>query len=278
MSKTPLQRKMAEATMRLEFKKAEELSRIVTQISREMSKSLSGMPEVPSRRQLLNLVESTRVDLNKRLSEAAGLDDVYQAGLDQAIPLTGSEAKIPKSSVFYEFTPVLPVDALTLAESEYLEAIQGVTADFKRKASTIIRVDLGAGKGIEEIKRDLVGVGLTGRQGRDGVFRNARWRAELIGRTTVNDLANRGRMVGYLQIDDEFPELEMRKQWSAAGDTRVSDICKELNGQTQDINDDFVSSQFTGQQPPAHIQCRSAVFPVTRKYNDRMELTWSLRN
>ncbi|CBA17767.1 putative minor head protein [Acaryochloris phage A-HIS1] len=277
--RTNLQRKTIERVLRLEFAQADDLSNVLQQAAVDARNQIDKLPANSTKakrlREITEIFETTRIDVNRRLRQKGRLAETLNEGLSQAVPLTADAGNIPKSSVFNTFTPVLPLEALSLASSEYVENITSVTSELKRRALSQTKIAIAQGEGIEDIKRRLIGAGVRATKGRDGVFRRARWRAELIGRTLTNDLVNRGRMIGYTQIDKEFPELELQKRWSAVTDGRTSDICKALDNQVRDLKKSFEALGWSGDAPPAHVNCRSAVIPEPKPYVASFEKQWT---
>lgn len=276
--RTIQQRKTSEAILRLEFKQSKELSDVMREASQEASDRLAKMPANAAKSKRLKAVRSLFDDIektaNKRMKAKGKLAESLTKGLEDSQKLTQEAAKIPNASVFNDFAPVLPVNALALVSSEFVERVESITDELKTRALRQTKLAMANGEGIEDIKRRLIGSGLRGDRGRDGVFRRARWRAEMLGRNTVNDLSNRGRMLGFQQLDKEFPELALRVRWSAATDSRTSDICEALNGQIRKLGENFSGGGVTVAQPPAHVNCRSAVVPVPEEYTPEFEESW----
>jgi len=81
-------------------------------------------------------------------------------------------------------------------------------------------------------------------------------RVERIARTEANRIRNEGRAKTY-----EESGVKGRIMWNAVGDSRTSEICRELDGQTVAVGESFYS-EVSGQYykvPPAHVNCRSRV-------------------
>ena len=56
--------------------------------------------------------------------------------------------------------------------------------------------------------------------------------------------------------------LEGKKVWLAAIDDRTSPICRRLNGQERDLDDNFIDPEtnMAYQRPAAHPHCRSTLY------------------
>ena len=79
-------------------------------------------------------------------------------------------------------------------------------------------------------------------------------RVEMIARTETNRAENHGRLFAYKESG-----VKGKKKWIAHIDDRTSDLCKRLDGQIVDLNENFKDpkGEWEGQAPPAHVNCRS---------------------
>jgi SPP1 gp7 family putative phage head morphogenesis protein len=75
-------------------------------------------------------------------------------------------------------------------------------------------------------------------------------------RTSVNHIANRAREMVYQANDDLVKAL----RWTATLDSATTLICQARDKRTFPLD--------TGPRPPAHIQCRSIMTPVTRSWDE----------
>lgn len=83
---------------------------------------------------------------------------------------------------------------------------------------------------------------------------NKSYRAEMIARTETTRLANLGALENYK--DNGIQKV----RWIAALSDRTCPECEELNGQIFDITDPTL--------PPAHVDCRCTIMPITELEND----------
>jgi hypothetical protein len=194
------------------------------------------------------------------------IQGALKEGMKEGQLMVGDVASIPKDSSFYGWTPVLPLEAISLADSEFTNLIRKASVDLKENILRKTQQGLILGMSIGEIQREVLGTGLRGLKGRDGVFRSAVARAETIGRTVTNDLINRGALLTYGQINDISPELGLMKVWMTVSDRRTSNRCLSLSGQERPLEKDFQASDgWVGLSPPSHPNCRSRSAPLTNK-------------
>ena len=211
--------------------------------------------------------------------EAAALEDfpveeTLEHGTKEGRLFTGADLNIDKSAKFWGWSPVLPLNAIAIEESKFADLITKATADFKKEALRTVQQGLAMGASTQDLMDDLLGVGVSGAKGKDGKFRKAVTRAETIARTVSNDLINKGAMITYGQIDRISPELNLQKIWQTLSDNRTSDRCRSLSGQKRELNEDFQAGDgWTGQNPPAHPNCRSRVTSraKNRKYTQAID-------
>ncbi len=83
------------------------------------------------------------------------------------------------------------------------------------------------------------------------------WRSNMIARTENTNIRNEGKLMGYKESG-----LEGKKVWLAAIDDRTSPICRRLNGQERDLDDNFIDPEtnMAYQRPAAHPHCRSTLY------------------
>ena len=266
-------KRQAASILRMEFKQADELVKILKASRADLQAKLEANPGNWSYRQYETVIGQHVADLETRLANGLNTSELMEAGRRFGHELAGESASVPRSSAFWEPLPTLPLEALALENSRYVELIRGLTDDHKTIAFRQLKISLSQGEGITETMDRLLGTGLQGLQGRDGVFRTSRTRAEVIGRTVANDLVNRGALSSYQELDGYYPEMGLQKMWMTTSDNRTSDRCTSLIGQIRDLSEDFEASDgWRGQNPPSHPQCRSRVVSLSKKY----KAEWSL--
>lgn len=200
-------------------------------------------------------------------------DKTYNQGLNDGKDIVGNVAGIPNNSSYWGWNPTIPVNALQVEKTRYVDDIRKVSETFKSKVSRTIRANIALGYPLQRSMDDLMGSGLRGLKGKDGIFRSAVYRAEMISRSVTNDLLNQGSLETYNQVSGVSPSLKIKKVWTTVSDNRTSKVCLSLNGQIRALEDDFVSpyNGWTGKSPSAHPFCRSRVTAVTAKYSDKVE-------
>jgi hypothetical protein len=213
-------------------------------------------------------------ELESNLKDQAIIATPYQVGLDFSKDSLAYSAKIPKNSAFFDFVPFFDLEMLSFIESEYSNLITQVADVFREQALRTVQTSLLLGNGTGTIMERLLGKGLQGVVGRDGIFRPARLRAEYIARTVTNDLENRGAYSGYRQFSATFPGLNIRKEWLTVSDNRTSKRCIDLKNQIALLEENFKADDgWEGPHPPSHVNCRSRVAANTDKWDDSLEQT-----
>lgn len=172
-----------------------------------------------------------------------------------------------------QWEPLLPLAAISARDSEFANLISALTQETKELHLRKIQQGLALGMSTQELSAQLLGTGLSGFHGRDGIWRKATQRAETIARTVSNDLINYGAHLTYVQMDEITPEAGFEKVWQTVSDNRTSDICESLAGQRKPLDAVFVGNGWSGQRPPSHPNCRSRITMVARRY----EANWDLR-
>jgi hypothetical protein len=175
---------------------------------------------------------------------------------------------------FMGWKPLLPLAAISAKESEFADLITGLTQDARILHLRAIQQGLALGITTDGLIEQILGQGIKGRMGRDGIWRKATHRAEAIARTVSNDLINYGAQLTYAQMDLTTPEAGFEKVWQTVSDNRTSDRCLSLSATRAKIEEPFTASDgWSGQRPPAHPNCRSRITLVARRY----QANWDLR-
>jgi len=99
------------------------------------------------------------------------------------------------------------------------------------------------------------------------VFNVGNNRAEMIARTESNRAENNGKLLAMKSSGENY-----MKRWLSAHDERTSDLCKTLDGQTVDLDDDFHARDWTGQSPPSHVNCRSTMIFIEKEDVEKKEI------
>ena len=246
---TLTKRKHLNQTLVLELDAARRVGDVLARARNDMATRLS---DSTTHQGIRAAVDDATQELTTRVANETDYQESLRTGHQQGLELTLNSADVPPSSVIYEFQPLVDLNALAVARSRTLELLQQTTQDLRSRAFQEIQTSVALGEGTKATMDRILGTGLSGANGRDGVFRAARFRAEAIARTTTNEVLNAGKLSTYEQMDSGFPELELRKQWDNIGDNRTSPICSELLGQVVPLNEQFISSRGSWNAPPAH--------------------------
>jgi SPP1 gp7 family putative phage head morphogenesis protein len=212
-------------------------------------------------------------------AEQIVISNAIQLGENQGVILAAEMITGGRSDQGHKVTnlllwkPILPLAAISLKESEFAELITNMAADLKIEQLRMVQQGLAQGFSTRQLSDQLLGAGLRGAMGRDGIWRKATTRAETIARTVSNDAINYGAQLTYAQMDQITPEAGFEKVWQTVSDNRTSDICQSLLGQRRKIDELFEGNGWSGQRPPSHPNCRSRITLVARRY----EANWDLR-
>jgi len=155
--------------------------------------------------------------------------------------------------------PTLNLQAIAAVNLAAVDKITEVNALLKSTVAQQLRVSLALGESITEASERIASAG----------FRRAMWRYEVIARTVTNEMANAGANSTYISLANDYPKLNIRKQWSSVLDRRTSAVCQTLNGEIQPVDKPFSLGYM---YPPALPNCRSRVVSVTAKYDPTPEL------
>lgn len=225
----------------------------------------------PRRDRLEKLLTETQELIESSLAGELDPTDSMIEGASQGLELTLDAADVPKSSLMYSYQPILDLAALAQTSAETLELVKDVSSEWYKNSLDVLQVSIAQGEGTAGALERILGTGIKGTNGRDGTFRSARFRAEAIARTSTNELINKGKLSTYDQLNSDFPELKVKKEWDNVEDRRTSDICMALTGQVRGLNEPFTYQGQSFQAPPAHPFCRSTIIPRTTRYNRSWE-------
>ena len=135
-------------------------------------------------------------------------------------------------------------NAIDFINNYTFDNIKDVNADIANKLKGVFSRAFMNGESPAKIKEEI-----------NKVFDVGNTRIEAITRTESNRAANFGRLHGFQKSG-----IKGKKVYSAHLDHRTSALCKRLNGQKVDLNEDFVDpkGEWSGPVPPAHVNCRSS--------------------
>jgi len=134
-------------------------------------------------------------------------------------------------------------NAIDYIQNYTFENIKGMTDDLANNLRGELQRAYMDGESIEKIKARV-----------QKVFNTSENRAEKIARTETNRARNTGKLLAFKNSG-----VKGKKRYVAKIDDRTSPICKRMNGQIVDLDDDFEDpkGEWSGQNPPAHVNCRS---------------------
>ena len=135
--------------------------------------------------------------------------------------------------------------ALEFLQDHTFDNIKGMTEEITNDLKAELERGIINGEGVVKLKNRV-----------EKVFNVGENRAAMIARTETNRAENQGRLLAM-----KGSGLDFKKKWSTHEDDRTSPICKRLDGQVVDLDDNFKDSVsgWEGQSPPSHVNCRSSV-------------------
>jgi hypothetical protein len=266
---------LANSDLKLEFEATRRVQARLAEVRNRLAKELEQNPASWQPNRLAPVLDVYLKEFEKQSVGSLEVGQQLTRGSNNGRLLLAEAAGIPDNSNYWNWAPVLPINAISLSEALATERIQKVSQQVKQKILQQVQVGLAMGAPISQLQDDILGVGLRGLKGRDGVFRSASARAETIARTTSNELINRGAFMTYSQVANKVPELDLQKVWQTISDNRTSDVCIALANQVQNLNEPFSGAGWTGDLPPAHPNCRSRISVLSKPYAKEFESRWS---
>ena len=262
---------LVNSDLKLEYEAARRVQSNLAQARNSIAKNLKANPDNWNSIRLAPILDEYLLAFEKQSVLDFDSDKMLNRGLNEGQQIVGEAARIDKKSAYWNWVPLLPINAISLAEADAAARITKVSAQVKKDILQRVQVGLATGASVGQMQDDILGVGLKGSKGRDGVFRSASVRAETIARTLSNELINRGSLMTYDQIDQMVPELGLQKIWQVISDNRTSDVCNSLANQTQPLDKPFSTGSWSGMNPPAHPNCRSRVTALSAQYVNKWD-------
>ena len=153
--------------------------------------------------------------------------------------MSGTKEQFIKSS----FSGPEAVTKLKLLQTRAYEGLRGITSGMSTRMGRVLADGLAAGKGLEEIAKDLTwevtGVSLV--------------RARTLARTEIMHAHAEGQLDSYEALGAE--EIGVMAEWSTAGDDRVCPVCAPLEGVVMSIKE-------ARGLIPRHPNCRCTFIPA----------------
>ncbi len=135
-------------------------------------------------------------------------------------------------------------------------------ADLMQKFADIVRSGMASGLTNQQIVRRVMGT--KAGNYKDGLMQIARHKATALVRTSVQAIANEGRLRAYANNDD----LVKGVQWLSTLDNRTSDVCKGLSGLQWDTDFKPAGHKIPFPGPTAHFNCRSSQTAILKSWEE----------
>jgi len=141
--------------------------------------------------------------------------------------------------------------ALDFLQEHTFDNIKGMTEEIANDLKAELERGIINGEGITKLKERV-----------SNVFNVGENRAEMIARTETNRAENNGKLLAI-----KGSGLEYNKKWITHKDDRTSPICRRLDGQIAELDENFKDSVsgWEGQSPPSHVNCRSTIVFIDKE-------------
>jgi len=252
-------KRIVDDDLKLEYKSAKILQQNLAEARNNVKSALYNKPDDVYNARLNHILDKYLDKLPEKTKEDFPVDEIYEHGARQGKRILSQSANIPDDDPFHGWMPVLPINAISAERARMADLIQQVSEDLKTKILRATQVGLAQGNTPQQTIDAILGTGLRGMQGRDGIWRTATHRAETIGRTISNELINKGALQTYRQVNKKSPDLSLKKVWQSVSDRRTSKICRSLDGKIVEMDESFSGAGWSGEVPPAHPNCRSRI-------------------
>jgi SPP1 gp7 family putative phage head morphogenesis protein len=145
------------------------------------------------------------------------------------------------------------LDGFTI-DGKRWKGLKGVAQDVQNNVSNIVANGINEKQGVVQIRKDIQAEFIKNKGGKvKGKI--TKGRAMRIARTESNRFINAGKLSAYKDSG-----LKGKKKWVSFVDDRTTQICKELDGQTEELHGIFKhSSGKTYEHPPHGPNCRSII-------------------
>lgn len=249
--------------LRLDYANQKVLVGNLLEARKQLKKNLT--PEKLQTNLYLPVINSVIQELTESNINNFPIEQNLEHGLRDGVII--AEETLNAGSEFLQWTPILPINAISYESDEFATLITKASDDLKKQILRSIQVNIAQGNGTQAMLDSILGTGLQGSVGKDGVFRSAHYRAEMQARTIATNLLNRGALETYNQVNTTVPEAGLKKAWATVSDHRTSERCESLNGQVVELDSIFIAKDgWTGYHPAAHPNCRSRVIMIAERY------------
>lgn len=133
------------------------------------------------------------------------------------------------------------------------QGLKGVAKDIQNDVSSIVSNGINDKQGVVQISKDIKTLFVKNKGGKVK-GKVTKGRAMMIARTESNRFINAGKLQAYKDSG-----LKGKKVWVAFVDERTTDICRHLDGETQDLYGIFEHKGKTYEHPPHGPNCRSVI-------------------
>lgn len=219
-----------------------------TEITSILKKNLNS-----TKKEMYEIIEKA-VKRNQIL-EIKSLDNGQIENITKLLGLATIEETLRKS-IYGQFMKGLEeagkeMDRNFLPDTQAVSYLQDYTFDNVKDLNEELKNKLRG-----ELQRGIMnGEGVSGLKERvNKVLEVGERRSELIARTETMRASNFGRLDGYKQSG-----IEGKKEWVCSMDARSCALCKSLNGQKVNLNENFRYKGGEINIPPQHIQCRCRI-------------------
>jgi len=130
--------------------------------------------------------------------------------------------------------------------------VAGMEAGRLDRISQALNIGLVEGETIGQIAKRIAGTKALGYS--DGALETSRRSAEALARTAVNYVTNAAKEA----VFEKNPDVIAKVMWVSVLDSRTTPICQSRDGKV------YLVGQ--GPRPPAHINCRSVITPITKSW------------
>jgi SPP1 gp7 family putative phage head morphogenesis protein len=244
---TKYEKKMDFQQIRKDFDKHEEkVSRTLNSLSKDIQDSL--VDQIKNKGLLKKFKPEAIDNIKPKNKQAMAVElrdyykDFFNESLDQA-----------KKDIFPEGTKgfaieLLPEQFLDLLKVEAFKAVDDYSVNITKRAKNTV---------IQAVK-DGIGEAETIRLVKDGLKNESEKWIKTVVRTKTTEIYNEARK-RYWETDPLAKQIVVAYQWSSIIDDRTSDVCRFLDQKIFSVGE--IANHV---KPPAHMNCRSVLVPITK--------------
>lgn len=226
-------------------------ARVVERLLRADLSALSKQRQEKLLSDVRKIIESVYEDatgaLRIELNQLAQYEGEYQLDLFKRLVPVQIDYVTPSPTQIVAAVNARPFQGRLLRE--WYKDIEAAT---QKRIRDSIRMGIVEGRTTDQMVRDIRGTRANGYK--DGIIQTTRRNTEAVVRTAVNHTATAARQAFYEGNTDVIKGV----QWTSTLDGRTSAVCRGRDGTVYPVD--------KGPRPPAHINCRSTVVPVTKSW------------